>query len=104
MSLKVRPLSDDVGGVFTSSRDHEGVGDRRVKLKLRAAVNNLESVAAEARSMADGLAGVLSDLAGSDVLSATDELIALRLLAEDVDGLVEKVLHRERQWFLEPVS
>lgn len=54
--------------------------------------------------MADGLAGVLSDLDGTHVLSATDELIALRLLAEDVDGLVQKVLHRERQWFLETVS
>lgn len=54
--------------------------------------------------MADGLADVLSNVAGADVLSATDELVALRLLAEDVDEVVQKVLQRERRWFLETGS
>lgn len=78
--------------------------ERRSKLLLRSAIEEVQAVAGRARAMADSLAELVAEIPSGEVPETTEELVALRLLARDVDVVVDRVLGRERQWFFDPAT
>lgn len=72
------------------------VASRRKKQLLREAIEAIQAAGATATAMADDIESTLSQLDRERLLAATEEMVSLRLLAGDVEHLIELVLRRER--------
>jgi hypothetical protein len=69
---------------------------KRKKLRLREAIASIQAVAANATAMAEEIEAAMSRSGPDDMLVATEEMVSLRLLADDVEHVVEAILRRER--------
>lgn len=72
-------------------------GDRRRKVRLRQIISEARGVADSAVEMAAAIEASIPTLPSADVVTASEELVSLRLLASDMERLVVEVLDRERR-------
>lgn len=72
------------------------LASRRKKLLLREAIAAVQAAGAMAGAMADEIQSSLSQPGQDEVLAATEEMVSLRVLAGDVQHVIETILRRER--------
>lgn len=90
-------IAADAGGDITGIHACD-VTDRRRKLLLRYALEQLQATEATFRQYVEGLQQFGTTADGDELFCATEEAVALEVLANEVGRLVDDALRRERRW------